>query len=125
MVTRGAGAGRDKPQSVASEIGRIASRFGIFKCIEAAGAIADYLLETDRHGYIIQIQYPCNRQYKGFIVSDTYGSEAISINGVHRGVLYDGNVYCNVHPYSLPKAEWLADFHGVPEYMRKVTYIPF
>ena len=125
LVTRGAGTGRDKPQSVASEIGRIASRFGIFKCIEAAGAIADYLLETDRHGCVIQIQYPCNRQYEGFIVSDTYGSEAISINGIHRGVLYDGNVYCNVHPYGLPEAEWLADFHGVPEYMREVTYIPF
>ena len=125
LVTRGAGAGRDKPQSVASEIGRIASRFGIFECIESAGAIADYLLETDRHGYIIQIQYPCNRQYEGFIVSDTYGSEAISTNVIHRGVLYDGNVYCNVHPYGLPKVEWLADFHGVPEYMRKVTYIPF
>ena len=125
LVTRGAGTGRDKPQSVASEIGRIASRFGIFKCIEAAGAIADYLLETDRHGCAIQIQYPLGPHYKGFIVSDTYGSEAISTNGVHRGVLYEGNVYCNVHPYGLPEAEWLADFHGFPEYMRKVTYIPF
>ena len=125
LVTRGAGTGRDKPQSVASEIGRIASRFGIFECIEAADAITAYLLETDRHGCVIQIQYPLGPHYKGFIVSDTYGSEAISTNGVHRGVLYEGNVYCNVHPYGLPKVEWLADFHGVPEYMRKVTYIPF
>ena len=125
LVTRGAGTGRDKPQSVASEIGHIASRFGIFECIEAADAITAYLLETDRHGCVIQIQYPLGPHYEGFIVSDTYGSEAISTNGIHRGVLYDGNVYCNVHPYGLPEAEWLADFHGFPEYMRKVTYIPF
>ena len=125
LVTRGAGTGRDKPQSVASEIGRIASRFGILKCIEAADAITDYLLETDRHGYAIRIQYPCGPHYPGFIVSDIYNGEMISTNGVHKGVLYEGNVYCNVHPYGLPEAEWLADFHGFPEYMKKVTYIPF
>ena len=125
LVTRGAGTGRDKPQSVASEIGRIASRFGIFECIEAADAITDYLLKTDRHGCAIRIQYPCGPHYPGFIVSDIYNGEMISTNGVHKGVLYEGNVYCNVHPYGLPEAEWLADFHGFPEYMRKVTYIPF
>lgn len=29
------------------------------------------------------------------------------------GVLYEGYVYCNVHPYGLPKEAWIDDdFHG-------------
>ena len=37
----------------------------------------------------------------------------IALNGVHVGVLYMGNIYCNIHPYGLPEAQWISDFNGV------------
>lgn len=36
----------------------------------------------------------------------------ISTNGEHVGVLYNGLVHCNVHPYGLPLVAWLNDFLG-------------
>lgn len=113
------GAGR---ASIQERIGDIAGDYGIGQCKEAAKAVSEYLSKAKKRGQIITITYPV---YPGFIVSDTYGQEAISTNGVHVGVLFEGYVYCNVHPFGLLESEWLADFHGVPEWARVVTYIDF
>lgn len=37
----------------------------------------------------------------------------ISLNGDHVGILYNGMVYCNVHPFGLPQIQWELDFIGV------------
>ena len=38
--------------------------------------------------------------------------KVISENGVHVGVLYEGMVYCNVHPEGMTKEQWINDFYG-------------
>ena len=58
---------------------------------------------------------------RGYIWSDIKG-KTISENGVHIGVLYNGIVYCNVHPFGLPEIVWTEDFHGTGN--KIVTKVP-
>ena len=46
-----------------------------------------------------------------YVESLLYGIE-VSLNGYHVGILYDGMVYCNIHPYGLPILAWVDDFVG-------------
>ena len=39
------------------------------------------------------------------------------------GVLFVGNVYCNIHPFGLPEQKWLDDFVGFG--IKTVTKTPF
>lgn len=40
--------------------------------------------------------------------------KAVGNNNNHVGVLYEGNVYCNIHPGGLPYAIWVDDFVKPP-----------
>lgn len=52
----------------------------------------------------------CDKEFKAiWIWSDIRGMN-ISENGIHRGVEYNGRVYCNVHPEGLPLEVWKHDF---------------
>ena len=95
---------------IAGELEDVAGRYGNYKCVEAKDAMVALLNSKNVDYEIISIQYPEGR---GFVFSITYGySQNISTNGFHTGVLYDGKVYCNVHPYGLPIGLWLNDFDG-------------
>lgn len=58
---------------------------------------------------------------RGYIWSDIK-QDVISENGVHVGMLFNGIIYCNVHPFGLPEAIWIEDFHGTGE--KIVSKIP-
>lgn len=61
---------------------------------------------------------------KGFILSKTQGTtEPIAGDGVHRGILFNGRVYDNIHKRGLPLEAWLDDFEGLGE--RTVERHPF
>lgn len=49
---------------------------------------------------------------KGFIASVTYPAKDVSNNGEHWGIIYNGNIYCNIHLTGLPKELWKNDFYG-------------
>ena len=86
----------------------IAANYGVFSCEAAANSMAKYLKKSGKRAEIITIHFIGGR---GYIVSDMTGM-VISENGTHIGVLYEGNVYCNVHPYGLPEVDWISDFWG-------------
>ena len=113
------GSSRIEAAYVSDELESIASSFGNFRCKEAAENLQDYLEKNDLHGEIITISYIGGR---GYVWSDTKGY-TISNNGIHVGVLYNGLVYCNVHPYGLPESAWINDFYGTG--IRIITRIPF
>ncbi|MCL2047049.1 MAG: hypothetical protein FWG88_11795 [Oscillospiraceae bacterium] len=105
--------------SVEEELTNIAKKHKNFKCVEAANEMKAYLQSNRQHGALIIIRYP---QYPGNVLSFTY-NRFISNNGMHQGVLYNGIVFCNVHPYGLPKPAWIADFDGIGP--KTITEIPF
>lgn len=88
------------------DISEIAEGFNVGECVQAADAIKESLKSKNLHGAIIEIQFTGG---KGYIWSESR-QMVISINGYHCGVLYNGLVYCNVHPYGLPKEVWISDF---------------
>ena len=90
--------------------------------------MADYLLKKGLDGQILLYITPYD-----YIYSDSYGG-VISQNGKHFGVLFNGIVYCNVHPAGLPYEAWEADFHvpgedhvivPFPLTWRNFTYITY
>ena len=103
---------------VESDITSIAQSFGTFQCREAADSIAEYLRKNNQSAELITITFVGGR---GYIWSDIKG-KTISENGVHIGVLYNGIVYCNVHPFGLPEIVWTEDFHGTGN--KIVTKVP-
>ena len=94
--------------SSSDDLSRIASSYGNFRCKEAADHMVEYLKKNGRKAEIICIVFIGGR---GYIWSDIAG-KTISENGIHVGVLYNGVVYCNVHPLGLPLDSWIEDFHG-------------
>lgn len=96
--------------STADELGVIAGSYDIYECKDAAKAMADYLTKKGFEFNFISINYP---NKPGYIVSIMYNDKVISENGLHMGICFNGNVYCNVHPYGLPKNMWIDDFDGV------------
>ena len=93
---------------IQSELGDIAGEFGDFECKKAAKSMADYLRKNGKRAEIITIHFLGGR---GYVWSDI-ANKTISTNGVHVGILFNGIVFCNVHPLGLPEAQWVADFHG-------------
>ncbi|TXK75434.1 S8 family serine peptidase [Paenibacillus sp. N3.4] len=87
----------------------IAGKYGNCQCAEAANDMKSYLLKNGLNGEQVSIKY----NSPGFIVSDTYGTEAISQNGYHTGILYQDKVYDNIHTKGISYQDWLNDFYGV------------
>lgn len=73
------------------------------------------------------MKYP--KESSGIIISLTreailgFDSEEaqISLNGLHYGIEYNGIVFCNVHPFGLPRSSWEADFWGDGQAERTIT----
>lgn len=92
-----------------SDIEKITAKWGNFKCVECANEIKANLLNKGLHGE--QIELMANN--KGMIVSDTYSfTEAISTNGYHTGILYEGKVYDNIHKTGIILSDWINDFYS-------------
>jgi len=111
--------------AIAIGLGDIASEYDIFECKAAAIAMAEYLKKQKQEYKFITMYYPSGGTIISLSREAIFGvdSEAsrISVNGYHYGIEYNGIVYCNVHPYGLPRAAWEADFWGVGQAFRTVT----
>ena len=93
-------------QQVRDHLGTIAGSHAIGRCVEASKEMQDYLKSKKKNYQVIRIQFP---QKPGYVWSKSR-SCVISTNGYHEGVEVDGIVYCNIHPFGLPKNIWLSDF---------------
>ena len=102
------------------KLGDVAGSYGTFKCKEAADAMQKYLQKKGLHGSVITLTFP-DANY-GYVISLSK-NETISENGVHRGIEFNGIVYCNVHPYGLPKQQWINDFMAVGH--KSIIEVPF
>lgn len=106
-----------------SVIGQIASGFGNRKCIEAAEAIKEKLQENNLHGTIVTLTWEmANKNAK---VWSYMLNIDVADNPIHVGVCYDGTIYCNMHPYGLPRNAWINDFHYPTDFTKKVVETPF
>ena len=92
-----------------------------FLCI-IAGCYCN-LREKNLHGKVIEIQFSGLDDNHNYIISISKGGDAISTNGFHTGVEFNGIVYCNVHPSGLPELIWINDFMGSGN--KFVFQIPF
>ena len=97
-----------------NDLNGIASKYKNLECVEAAKAMAKYLLKKKLNAKIFHIKFKEIRD-SVYIYSNTK-NDVISENGNHYGIYYNGKVYCNVHPYGLEKEKWINDFdcYGVP-----------
>ena len=84
---------------------------GYGKCQDAVNEMVDYLTKNKQNGSIITLMW--DPRDSGYIWSD-FAGKAAGDYGLHVGVLYEGRVYCNVHPYGLPKQQWIDDFNCLP-----------
>lgn len=96
----------------------IASSFGNLKCVEATECMAEYLRRNGQKAEIITITYTGGFSF----IWSVSKCKVISENYIHVGLLYNGIVYCNVHPYGLPESSWIADFDGTGN--KYVTKVP-
>lgn len=103
----------------------IARGYGNLKCVEAANAMRSFLLSRNQRGEIVILRFP--GAVNGIVVCKSYmgGNEAISYTGMHQGVLYQGLVYDNLHPYGLPMGTWINDFETAVPIAPTVQTIPF
>ena len=86
----------------------IANSYANYQCDKAKDSMVDYLTKNGKRGAIITIKFIGGI---GYVMSNKENT-VISETGFHVGVSYNGIVYCNVHPFGLPEAEWIADFEG-------------
>lgn len=117
--------GKGDAGSIEKGLGEIASGYGDFECKEAAMAMAYFLKKKKQEYKAITMKYP---YIPGTILSlsreallGDYQKAIISKNGLHYGIEYKGIVYCNIHPYGLPRKAWEADFWGPDQALRTIT----
>jgi len=82
-----------------------AQGFDIGECIECASAVEQALADVGESGVRIVIDTG-DAIGNGNIFSDIIG-ENISTNGIHVGVEVEGQVFDNITPNGIPKADWL------------------
>ena len=91
-------------------IGEIASGFRNFQCREAAQAMERELNRRNQNfGVVLAVDPIGWRPNRGIIFSISQ-NRAISRNGMHVGIQFNGRVHCNVHPLGLSRTNWERDF---------------
>jgi len=98
------------------DLGGIARGYGNGKCVQAAKAMAKELTKRKLPFKFVDLWFP--NAYRGYVLSKKMGGgKAISENGHHYGILYNGRVFCNIYPEGLPLATWRKQFYdwtGMP-----------
>ena len=126
-----AGKGEVDFEAIARDLGDIAGKYGYNdidedgygKCKVAADEMVEYLKKNKQNGAVINLMW--SPRDSGYIWSD-YAGKVAGDNGLHVGVLYEGRVYCNVHPYGLPKQQWIDDFNCMPPAIKMPPFeVPF
>ncbi len=112
-----------KSRSAEKALTKTAKKYGKFQCKEAADAMEKELRKRKLHGEVIELYFP--NAYQGYVISDRNPNEAISTNGRHYGVLYQGKVYCNIYPEGKDELEWIESFHADDETGKQVNRVKF
>ena len=95
-----------------AELSDIAGGFAVGQCVEAANAMADHLRKNGQNYMFAEFMFE-GWPNRNFVVSRSRGWMTISDNGYHIGILFNGRIFCNVHPQGLPHNAWFADFEGL------------
>ena len=95
--------------SIEEQLSNTAKRYGNFQCKEALEAMKKVLQKQKKKYDIVELYFTGRAEVR----SVSRGDMVISLNGDHVGILYNGMVYCNVHPFGLPQIQWELDFIGV------------
>lgn len=89
-----------------ADIIKLASKYKNLECVECADEIQSYLKGLKLNGTRINLTYG-----NGYIVHDLLPtSEAISQNGKHTAILFDGKVYDNLFPEGIDYDKWIDGF---------------
>ena len=95
------------------DIGDMLRDFQVGTCDKAAEKLEKELSKRKLNYEVVSIQY----KYNAGIVSLSEEARGIiriiSNGGFHVGVLFNGLVHCNIHPYGLPLVIWLNDFFSL------------
>ena len=105
------------------ELRIIAERFKPYECDDAAYAMRADLIKGGKNGSIINLYYPA--QSNVFAKDPVSGSVKVSTTGIHVGVLFAGQVHCNIFPKGLPEQEWLESFFETSGRDPWIEYLPF
>jgi RHS repeat-associated protein len=97
--------------AIPGELTRIAGQYGNLKCVEARKAMEKHIKAKKQHGAIISLQFTGLGRFNN--IMSISQNRVISLNGHHEGILYNGLVYCNVHPEGIPFEAWIFDFDGL------------
>lgn len=71
---------------------------------------------------MIQLYFP--NAYRGYVCCERVKNQAISYNGTHYGILYNGLVYCNIYPEGKEMTAWIGSFTDAWGSKPIVTEIP-
>jgi len=112
-----------KNHIITQDIADIAGQFGNLECIPASEAIAKELTKRNHNFLYAEIQFEGYRN-RNFVISNIHGGSAISDNGYHVGIFYQGNVHCNIHPFGLPQDVWFIDFDGLGIKFQRIRSTP-
>lgn len=94
--------------TIEDELQDVASKYGYGKCKEAAKAMATVLKKhKKKYEFARLLMIP-----RDWIASKMYPRKEVAENGEHWGIIYNGKIYCNIHPAGLTKEMWKDDFYG-------------
>ncbi len=99
------------PIDMANGLGSIAKGFGYGLCISAAIKMQQYLQNNNQKGAIVTVTF--SGFYGRNYVLSASKNIPVGDNGIHMGVLWNGKIYCNIHPFGLPEQVWINDFIGL------------
>lgn len=105
-----------------SDLKDIASGYGLFQCVEATKAMIAYMIKKGIDGKIVHLQVQAPPNDKHTNIYSISKNKVISTNGNHFGVLFNDQIFCNVHPKGLYKDDWYIDFDSV--WTIKITHYP-
>ena len=98
------------PNYLKKGLSDVGKKFGYGFCFEAAAAMQKYLQKNNQSGALVFLTFSGEMKLNN--IWSLSKNKLVGTNGVHMGVLFDGNIYCNIHPLGLPQQAWINDFIG-------------
>jgi Papain fold toxin 2 len=100
-------------EEIYREVGKITANFELYKCVECAKAVMQWLQENGIQGKVILIRTKKCKEY--YILSPRLErrgiNDSITLNGKHYGVKVRGLVFDNFSTEGLTEEYWIRDFH--------------
>ena len=102
------------------KINRIAKKYKNLECMECSDEIVKYLQKSNVHGQKVMLEYG-----DGYVINELYSTtEAISLNGKHSAVLFNGKVFDNLFPEGIDYDKWKNGFDAFSGEL-KISFIDF